>query len=84
MRPEYTRKSTNNKNRFPPTDEVFFVQNAGAPAAGTGLKKSAIIEKVSLIGVSALSNLTDASDLVIVTTVDSDPTVINPNGKVLI
>jgi gluconolactonase len=32
----------------PERDEVFFVQNAGAPAAGTGLNKSSIIQKISL------------------------------------
>ncbi|KAI9875821.1 MAG: hypothetical protein M1823_007392, partial [Watsoniomyces obsoletus] len=33
---------------YPPTDEVFFVQNAGAKAAGTGLNKSNLIFKISL------------------------------------
>ncbi|KAI4598311.1 hypothetical protein KJ359_003195 [Pestalotiopsis sp. 9143b] len=63
---------------YPPTDEVFFVQNAGAPAAGTGLNKSAIIEKISLADAAAVANGT--SENVTVTTVNSNPQVINPNG----
>lgn len=66
---------------YEPTDEVFFVQNAGAPAAGTGLNKSAIIQKISLAQAGAVSNLTNATGMVTVTTVPSDPTVVNPNGK---
>lgn len=64
--------------RYPPTDEVFFVQNAGAPAAGTGLNKSAIVEKISLADAAAVANGT--SENVTVTTVNSNPQVINPNG----
>lgn len=63
------------------TDEVFFVQNAGAPAAGTGLKKSAIIEKISLADAAKVSSMRNATGLVPVTTVDSNPQVINPNGE---
>lgn len=66
---------------YPPTDEVFFVQNAGAKAAGTGLAKSAIVEKISLSEADLVTNLTDASGRVTVHTVDSNPTVVNPNGN---
>ncbi|KAF3390628.1 hypothetical protein F1880_009114 [Penicillium rolfsii] len=62
------------------TDEVFFVQNAGAKDAGTGLHKSAIIEKISLADAAAVSNKRNAAGLVKVTTVPSSPMVINPNG----
>ncbi|KUM55827.1 hypothetical protein ACN42_g11409 [Penicillium freii] len=62
------------------TDEVFFVQNAGAKNASTGLKKSAIIEKISLADAAAVSHKSDAAGLVNVTTVPSSPTVLNPNG----
>lgn len=68
-------------DRSKETDEVFFVQNAGAKNASTGLKKSAIIEKISLADVAAVSNKSDAAGLVNVTTIPSSPTVINPNGK---
>jgi gluconolactonase len=67
--------------RFKETDEVFFVQNAGAKNASTGLKKSAIIEKISLSQAATVSDKTDAVGLVDVTTVSSLPTVLNPNGK---
>ncbi|WVQ75913.1 hypothetical protein IAR50_005548 [Cryptococcus sp. DSM 104548] len=60
------------------TDEVFFVQNAGAKAAGTGLNKSAIIQKISLSQAESVQqgsrNSTD------ITTVDSNVQVVNPNG----
>ncbi|KAJ5763521.1 SMP-30/Gluconolaconase/LRE-like region [Penicillium manginii] len=64
------------------TDEVFFVQNAGPLEAGTGLKKSAIVEKISLAEAAAVANKTDAVGLVTVHNVTSpeDPKVINPNG----
>ncbi|KAJ9149415.1 Lactonohydrolase [Pleurostoma richardsiae] len=65
---------------FPPTDEVFFVQNAGAKAAGTGMAKSAIIQKISLSEAQAVSSTSDTAGEVVVTTVDSAPTVMNPNG----
>lgn len=64
----------------PQTDEVFFVQNAGAAAAGTGLKKSAIIQKISLSEASVLSNSSNAVGKIEIVKVDSDPQVINPNG----
>ncbi|KAK7424595.1 hypothetical protein QQZ08_008605 [Neonectria magnoliae] len=65
---------------YPPTDEVFFVQNAGAPAAGTGLNKSSIIQKISLAEAEAVRKASHTSDEVTVTVVPSDPQVINPNG----
>ncbi|KAF7550134.1 hypothetical protein G7Z17_g5907 [Cylindrodendrum hubeiense] len=65
---------------YPPTDEVFFVQNAGAPAAGTGLNKSSIIQKISLDDAEAVRTSSNSSEEVTVTTVPSDPQVINPNG----
>ncbi|WKT53381.1 SMP-30/Gluconolactonase/LRE-like region [Fusarium oxysporum f. sp. vasinfectum] len=64
---------------YPPTEEVFFVQNAGAPAAGTGLNKSSIIQKISLKEADAVRK--GKQDEVKVTVVDSNPQVINPNGK---
>ena len=66
---------------YPPTDEVFFVQNAGAAEAGTGLAKSAIIQKIALSQADGVTNLTDASGKVDVVVVDSQPQVINPNGE---
>ncbi|KAM0326519.1 hypothetical protein ACHAQA_006388, partial [Verticillium albo-atrum] len=65
---------------YPPTDEVFFVQNAGAPAAGTGLNKSSIIQKISLADAEAVRLSANATDEVKVTVVPSNPQVINPNG----
>ncbi|KAI1071816.1 hypothetical protein LB507_005401 [Fusarium sp. FIESC RH6] len=68
---------------YPPTEEVFFVQNAGAPAAGTGLNKSSIIQKISLKEAEALRKGTLGKDEVKVTTVDTaNPQVINPNGGI--
>ncbi|KAM0543441.1 hypothetical protein ACHAPJ_012305 [Fusarium lateritium] len=65
---------------YPPTEEVFFVQNAGDPAAGTGLAKSSVIQKISLDEAEALKNGTHAQSQVKITIVDSAPQVINPNG----
>lgn len=65
------------------TDEVFFVQNAGAPAAGTGLAKSAIIQKISLAQADAVKTQANASGQVDVVVVPSNPTVVNPNGQLL-
>ncbi|KAJ5086067.1 hypothetical protein N7532_010838 [Penicillium argentinense] len=62
------------------TDEVFFVQNAGPPEAGTGLNKSSIIEKISLSQAAAVANKTDAVGLVDVENVTSTTMIINPNG----
>lgn len=61
-----------------PRDEVFFVQNAGAPAAGTGLNKSSIIQKISLAEAEAVRK--GELDNATVTVVPSNPQVINPNG----
>jgi hypothetical protein len=55
------------------------VQNAGSPAAGTGLNKSAIIEKISLKEAAAVSDQRNASGKVQIVTVNA-PAVINPNG----
>ncbi|KAL6709234.1 hypothetical protein ACN47E_001641 [Coniothyrium glycines] len=64
---------------YPPRDEVFFVQNAGALAAGTGLNKSAIIQKISLSDAEKVRNGTlAAAPVTIVNT--TNPQVINPNG----
>jgi gluconolactonase len=63
----------------PSADEVFFVQNAGAPAAGTGLNKSSIIQKISLAEAEKVRKGTLAAATV--TVVDTaNPQVINPNG----
>ncbi|KAL1600873.1 hypothetical protein SLS59_005538 [Nothophoma quercina] len=64
---------------YPARDEVFFVQNAGAPAAGTGLNKSSIIQKISLADAEKVRNGTlKAAPVTIVNT--TNPQVINPNG----
>lgn len=68
------------KTRYPPTDEVFFVQNAGAPAAGTGLNKSSIIQKISLKEAEKVRKGKNYGKEVTVTVVPSNPQVINPNG----
>ncbi len=69
------------KQRYPANDEMFFVQNAGAKAAGTGLSKSAIIQKISLSAVTPfIASQKNASGSVRVEVVDSNPTVMNPNG----
>lgn len=68
------------QTRYPPTDEVFFVQNAGAPAAGTGLNKSSIILKIALSEAAAVSSQRNATGAVKLHTVDSNPQVKNPNG----
>jgi gluconolactonase len=64
---------------YPPTEEVFFVQNAGARAAGTGLNKSSIIQKISLSDAERVRNGSlEAAPVTVVNT--SNPQVINPNG----
>lgn len=64
---------------YPARDEVFFVQNAGAPAAGTGLNKSSIVQKISLAEAEAVRK--GSLSAVTVTVVNtSNPQVINPNG----
>lgn len=62
------------------TDEVFFVQNAGDKDAGTGLEKSAIVEKISLAQAAAASN--DSAGTVDVTTVNPTKAIPNPNGMI--
>ena len=62
------------------TDEVFFVQNAGHKDAGTGIAKSAVIEKVALAQAAAASN--DSVETVDVTTVNPTKVIPNPNGMV--
>ncbi len=64
---------------------MFFVQNAGAKAAGTGLAKSAIIQKISLSAVTPfIASQKNASGSVRVEVVDSNPTVMNPNGGFMV
>ncbi|KAI0391602.1 lactonohydrolase [Xylariaceae sp. FL0594] len=67
---------------YPPTNEVFFCQNAGAPAAGTGLEKSAIVQKISLDEAEAVASKQHATGQVKVHVVDANPPVINPNGAI--
>ncbi|OAA76973.1 Six-bladed beta-propeller, TolB-like protein [Akanthomyces lecanii RCEF 1005] len=64
---------------IPATDEVFFAQNAGAPDAGTGLNKSAIIQKVSVAEALQVAS-GNKTGHVKVETVTSNPPVVNPNG----
>lgn len=59
-------------------DEVFFVQNAGAKSAGTGLNKSAVVEKISLAQAAAVQKGERNQTEVIV--VNSTVEVVNPNG----
>lgn len=72
---------------FPPTDEVFFVQNAGAKAAGTGLQKSAVVQKIALSQVSAAlqglsggQGIRNVSGQVDVDVVNGTQQIVNPNG----
>ncbi|KAI3332359.1 lactonohydrolase [Xylariaceae sp. AK1471] len=67
---------------YPLTNEVFFVQNAGAPAAGTGLNKSAVIQKISLAEAEIVSSQRNATGKVKVHVVDANPQVTNPNGGI--
>jgi gluconolactonase len=63
----------------PERDEIFFVQNAGSPAAGTGLNKSSKVQKISLSDAEKVRN--GSLDSVPITVVNtSNPQVINPNG----
>jgi len=59
---------------------VFFAQNAGPPAAGTGLNKSSIIQKISQADAAKVASQRNASHAVPVTVVDTNPMVLNPNG----
>lgn len=65
------------------TDEAFFCQNAGAPDAGTGIKKSAIIEKIDLKEAREVVASGDAKRRVKVHTVPTNPMVLNPNGATM-
>ncbi|RXK40930.1 hypothetical protein M231_01778 [Tremella mesenterica] len=65
---------------YPPTDEMFFAQSAGPPAAGTGLHKSSIIQKISLTEAETLSLTGNGTGWVEVVTVNAYPPIINPNG----
>lgn len=57
------------------------MQNAGDPAAGTGLNKSAVIQKISLSQVTAeVSAQRNATGKVDVHLVAATPAIINPNG----
>lgn len=60
---------------------MFFVQSAGNPNTGTGLHKSAMIQKISVAEAASVSHRREAVGLVKVHTVDSEPQVINPNGE---
>ena len=68
--------------RYPPTDEMFFCQNAGAPDAGTGMAKSSIIEKISLAQAreAAKDGKRENVGIVKIETVKSEKPVMNPNG----
>ncbi|KXX78351.1 Gluconolactonase [Madurella mycetomatis] len=66
---------------YPPTDEMFFCQNAGARDAGTGLAKSAMLLKIGLSAITpAITSQRNASGSVKVEVVESNPMVMNPNG----
>ncbi|OTA89909.1 hypothetical protein M434DRAFT_78705 [Hypoxylon sp. CO27-5] len=64
---------------YPPTDEMFFVQNAGAAAAGTGLNRSNVILKIALHEAAAVSDIRNATGSVNVQIVDA-PAILNSNG----
>ncbi|WRT63673.1 uncharacterized protein IL334_000596 [Kwoniella shivajii] len=64
----------------PETNSVYFAQNAGPVAAGTGLNKSAIVQKIYLDDAERIVKQGNGSGYVNVTTVDSGVRVINPNG----
>ncbi|KAK0612597.1 hypothetical protein B0T17DRAFT_499384 [Bombardia bombarda] len=66
---------------YPATDEVFFCQNAGARAAGTGLNKSAAIMKIALADVTTeISSQRSANGTIRVEFVNPSPGVVNCNG----
>lgn len=60
---------------------MFFVQNAGALDAGTGLNKSSVIQRISLADAEALRSGNHSADEVEVHVVPSGPQIINPNGE---
>lgn len=70
---------------YPPTDEAFFAQNAGPESAGTGLNKSAVVQKISLkdaeeVAAEIAANK-DSKRQVKIDVVNSNPVALNPNGK---
>ena len=67
---------------YKPKDEMWFVQNAGNPDAGTGLNKSAAIYKISLKEADAVKTERNAVGKVKVTLVEHSPVIPNPNGAV--
>lgn len=58
---------------------MFFSQNAGAIAAGTGLNKSSVIQKISMADAAAAAER-GGNPSVNVTVIGESPQVINPNG----
>lgn len=58
---------------------MFFTQNAGAKAAGAGLNKSAVIEKIPLSEAAAVQRHERNQTEVFV--VNSTVQVMNPNGE---
>lgn len=66
-------------DRYKATDEVLIVQNAGAKSAGTGLNKSAVVEKISLLEAAAVQK--GEKHEAQVTVVNSTVQVVNPNGE---
>jgi len=67
---------------YKPKDEMWFVQNAGAPDAGTGVNKSAVIYKISLKEADAVKNERNAVGKVKIQLVEHSPPIPNPNGAV--
>ncbi|ORY24012.1 evolved D-pantonohydrolase [Naematelia encephala] len=65
---------------YPPTDEFFFAQNAGAKAAGTGMAKSAIVQKIDLQQAERI-RLEDKGEKIQIDVVsDGSEGIVNPNG----
>ncbi|KAI1102799.1 calcium-dependent phosphotriesterase [Jackrogersella minutella] len=67
---------------YPSTDEVFFVQNAGAKGVGTGLNKSNVVSKIALSEAVAVSNKRNATGSVNIEKVDT-PDIVNSNGAAI-
>lgn len=62
---------------------MFFVQNAGAVEAGTGLNKSSVVQKISLAQAEAVRAGSHNDSEVTVHVVPSNPQIINPNGRAI-
>lgn len=62
-------------------DEMWFAQNAGAPDAGTGTDKSAVLYKISLKEADAVKNERNAVGKVKIQLVEHSPPIPNPNGE---